>query len=320
MVKIDVEHQWKRGNPVVIEHYLTEYPQLGTAENVAADLILSEYEVRQRFAEQPDMGSFARRFPRQAGELKRLIEQSSSKRPDMPQASIDTSRAAADESKAEGRGQSVSLPEQFGRYRIVRLLGEGAMGAVYLAHDTQLDREVALKTPTFTGSKAPELIERFYREARSAATLNHPNICQVHDVGEIDGTHFITMAYIEGRTLSDFVSSTKPRPPRHVAVVIRKLALALEHAHRKGVIHRDLKPANIMVHNQREPMIMDFGLARRTDKSAEAHVTKSGVIVGTPAYMSPEQVKGEQETIGPAADVYSLGVIIYELLTGVFTV
>ena len=207
------------------------------------------------------------------------------------------------------------LPDQFGRYHILKKLGQGGMGTVYLAHDAQLDRQVALKIPHFTPADGPHVIERFYREARAAATFNHPSLCPVFDVGQIDGTHYLTMAFIEGRPLSAFLRRDKPLPPHQVAAVVRKLALALQEAHARGVIHRDLKPSNVMLNQQKAPVIMDFGLARRIDK-ADARLTASGALLGTPAYMAPEQVNGKTESVGPACDIYSLGVILYELLTG----
>ncbi|HUE17903.1 MAG TPA: serine/threonine-protein kinase, partial [Planctomycetaceae bacterium] len=161
---------------------------------------------------------------------------------------------------------AAALPERFGRYRIVRCLGRGAMGDVYLAEDTQLDRQVALKIPRFTDDQDGELIERFYREARAAATVRHPNLCPVHDAGEIDGIHYLSMTYIEGRPLYE-VLAEKGRPsPRDAATIVLKLAKALDAAHTSGVIHRDLKPANIMIDAHQEPILMDFGLARRTNK------------------------------------------------------
>lgn len=206
--------------------------------------------------------------------------------------------------------------DEFGRYRILKTLGEGAMGSVYLAHDTQLDRKVALKIPKFDAKSESKHIDRFLREARSAATLNHPNICQVFDVGETDGTHFMTMAYIAGHTLQDFVNPEKPQRDRNVANVVRKIALALHEAHINGLVHRDVKPGNIMIDPRNEPIVMDFGLARQIDEEDDARLTRDGAILGSPAYMSPEQVEGKADTLGPHSDLYSLGVILYELLTG----
>ncbi|HXY34650.1 MAG TPA: protein kinase [Planctomycetaceae bacterium] len=207
------------------------------------------------------------------------------------------------------------LTGRFGRYQIVRALGKGAMGTVYLAEDTQLERKVAIKTPHFEDDPTGELLARFYREARAAATLRHANICPVHDVGQIDGKHYISMAYIEGQPLSTLIRPDKPLSERQALLAIHKLAKALQEAHDHGIVHRDLKPANIMVDKKGEPVIMDFGLARKARREGEASLTHSGMILGSPAYMSPEQVEGDPESVGPASDQYSLGVILYELLT-----
>jgi hypothetical protein len=134
------------------------------------------------------------------------------------------------------------LPASFGRYRLVRLLGKGGMGSVYLAHDTQLDRPVALKIPQLDTGGGTQVLARFYREARAAAALNHPNICPIHDVGEVAGVPYLTMAYIEGKPLGEF-AQVRPLLPRQSAALVRKLALALQEAHKHAVIHRDLKPA-----------------------------------------------------------------------------
>jgi serine/threonine protein kinase len=208
------------------------------------------------------------------------------------------------------------LAGQFGRYRIIRALGKGAMGTVYLAEDTHIERQIALKTPHFTADPTGEQTERFFREARAAGNLRHPGICPIHDVGQIDGKHYISMAYIEGRPLSAFIQPDKPQTERQILIVIRKLALALQEAHDQGVVHRDLKPANIMVDKKGEPIIMDFGLAHQVRRNEDVRLTQTGNILGTPAFMSPEQVEGELDKIGPSTDQYSLGVILYELLTG----
>src|SRR5262249_7735959 len=153
------------------------------------------------------------------------------------------------------------VPERIGRYRIERLLGRGGMGTVYLAHDTQLDQEVALKVPHF-GPEDIQGLKRFYTEVRTARRLRHPNICAVYDVNEGSGIHHMSMAYLEGESLAARVPVFAQTSPREAAGLVRKVALALEEAHRLGIIHRDLKPLNIMLDRRDEPVVMDFGLAR----------------------------------------------------------
>jgi class 3 adenylate cyclase len=208
-----------------------------------------------------------------------------------------------------------ALPELFGRYRIVRQIGAGGMATVYLAHDTELDRQVALKVPHFDARHGAELLERFYREARTAALLHHPNICAIYDVGKINGIDYLTMAYIDGPALAQRVGEFAAGPVERGVALVRTLAGALDEAHRQGVIHRDLKPGNVLLNPRGEPVITDFGLARRLDRDDE-RLTALGTVMGTPAYMSPEQVRGSSDEIGPLSDLYSLGIILYELLTG----
>jgi class 3 adenylate cyclase len=207
------------------------------------------------------------------------------------------------------------LPSQFGRYQILCKLGAGGMGTVYLARDAQLGRLVALKVPHLGPQDGAEYLGRFYREAQAAAALRHPNLCPVYDVGEISGIHYLTMAYIEGQTLADLAAGYASQSPRHAVALVRTLALALEDAHAQGIVHRDLKPANIMMTRRHEPVIMDFGLARHI-RLEDVRLTQHGTRMGTPAYMPPEQLAGHADAVGPTGDVYSLGVILYELLTG----
>ncbi len=213
------------------------------------------------------------------------------------------------------RGGLPQLNKHFGRYRIEKQLGRGGMGAVYLAEDTELRRRVALKVPFLGKGRDEEVASRFLREARAAATLDHPNICPVHEVGEVDGVQYLAMAYVDGRSLSDYIAKGKALPTKQVAAVVRKMAIALQEAHEKGIIHRDLKPSNVMVNQRKEPVIMDFGLAQRPNDE-ETRLTQTGMILGTPAYMSPEQIRAGGGEMGPEVDIYSLGVILYELLTG----
>lgn len=207
------------------------------------------------------------------------------------------------------------LPDVFGRYRVQKKLGSGAMGAVYLADDTLLDRRVALKTPTFENDQEGELLRRFYREARAVANLKHPNLCAVYDVGEIDGRHYISMEFVRGKKLQDYIKPDKPMAEKQVMAVIRKIALAMHEAHSHGVIHRDLKPDNIMVNEKGEPVVMDFGLVYKSESKNSTRITQRGMLVGSPAYMSKEQVEGDPEKLTAATDQYSLGVMLYQLLT-----
>ncbi|MFO0999134.1 MAG: family 16 glycoside hydrolase [Planctomycetaceae bacterium] len=221
-------------------------------------------------------------------------------------------------SPGSDKGLFTSFPSEFGRYRIEKLLGKGGMGAVYLAIDTQLNRKVALKIPFFDAKEEPKRAERFIREARAAASLNHPNICTVYDVGEVNGRPFITMAYIVGQPLEDLFDEDRLLPVPVAAEIVRKMALALQKAHDLSIVHRDLKPANVMITPDGEPVIMDFGLAKVIGEidGREARLTQEGAILGTPRYMAPEQVNGDQKAIGPATDIYALGVMLFELLTG----
>ncbi len=209
-----------------------------------------------------------------------------------------------------------TIPEQFGRYRIERELGRGGMGAVYLAHDGQLDRKVALKIPFFKDDEDDaESVERFYREARAMATLQHANLCPVFDVGQFELWHFLTMAFIDGQPLSKQLKESGTLATLHAATLLRKVAMAVQKAHDAGIVHRDLKPSNIMLTSDHEPIIMDFGLARR-QSPGEVELTQSGAVFGSPAYMAPEQVEARHHEIGPATDVYALGIILYQILTG----
>ena len=207
------------------------------------------------------------------------------------------------------------LPAKFGRYLVKKKLGEGAMGAVYLAEDTLLQRKVALKTPTFDDDANGELLKRFYREARAVAILKHPNLCAVYDVGEIDGRHYISMEFVAGRKLQEFIKPDQPLSEKQAMAAVRKIALAMQEAHALGVIHRDLKPDNIMVNEKGDPVVMDFGLVHKTERKSSTKITKHGTLVGSPAYMSKEQVEGDPDKLTVATDQYSLGVILYQLLT-----
>lgn len=209
-----------------------------------------------------------------------------------------------------------AMPKQIAHYKLKEVLGEGGFGIVYRAWDSQLETHVAIKMPKVGGldaDQARRVIARFQREARAAARLPpHTNLCPVREVGEDGGQHYVVMAFIHGRPLSH---AFRPLPVDHALRLVRKIARAMQVAHDHGVVHRDLKPSNIMLVDGSQPVVMDFGLALRMDVE-EPEKTTVGRVLGTPAYMSLEQIEGRANRMGPQSDIYSLGVILYELLTG----
>jgi eukaryotic-like serine/threonine-protein kinase len=249
-------------------------------------------------------------------------------------------------------GSAVQRWPKLDGYEILNELGRGGMGVVYLAWQTKLNRPVAIKMILAGAQAGPEQFERFRREAEAVARLQHPNIVQIHEVGEQDGRPFFSLEYVDGVSLPQKLAST-PQAATEAAELIHTLALAVHHAHQRGVVHRDLKPANVLLANGGEEQsrrheaaeahktepdssklqpppstrasssstlhapivkITDFGLAKRMD--VDSGQTRSGEVIGTPSYMAPEQAAGKTQLIGPAVDVYALGAILYEVLTG----
>jgi serine/threonine-protein kinase len=200
----------------------------------------------------------------------------------------------------------------FGDYELLEEIARGGMGVVYKARQVSLNRTVAVKMILSGQLAGPAEVQRFRHEAEAAANLQHPNIVAIHEVGEHDGQRYFSMDYIEGKELAGLVREG-PLPAKRAAAYVKTIAEAIHYAHGKGVLHRDLKPSNILIDAGDQLRVTDFGLAKKqTDPSG---LTLSGAVIGTPAYMSPEQAAGKSKDVGPSSDVYSLGAILYCLLT-----
>ncbi len=213
------------------------------------------------------------------------------------------------------QGPQAALPKKVGDYKILGLLGRGGMGVVYHAEHRKLGREVALKMILAGGHASPEQLQRFILEAQAVAHLQHNNIVQIFEVSEEDGVPFFSLEYVDGQPLDVQLKNQLPEAIE-AAKLMETLARAMQYAHDHGIIHRDLKPANVLVSKNGVPKVTDFGLAKKLEDADDSSSTRTGTILGTPSYMSPEQARGEVRELGPATDQYSLGAMLYELLTG----
>lgn len=211
-------------------------------------------------------------------------------------------------------GESEKQPQTIGRYEVIRILGAGAMGSVVLAEDPKIKRKVAIKTVKMDAIRNEqdrhEFMARFQREAEVSGLLNHPGIVTIYDVGESDLGPFLAMEFVPGKPLDHFIKNQVPLTLSQKLRIIAGVAEALDHAHVKGIIHRDVKPGNVMVSEEGQPKLMDFGIAKREDAS----LTQTGTFLGTPSYASPEQIK--EGTVDNRSDIFSFGVLVFELLSG----
>ena len=303
LVLVDHERQWCAGRDVLVEEYLRRWPLLEAAGDGLIELLFSEWELRRERGEVNAESDLARRFPKCAVELARRIQEHVSAGSSLSFPTIDTSRRGK-HSPVTGATPKVAVEplQQLGRFQIEGLLGEGAFGRVYRAKDPALQRVVAIKVPKSMVTE--EERQRFRREARSAANLRHSNICVVYESGTLDGHDFIVMEFIDGQPLSELLASRPMLSAQQITDTVRKVALALQEAHDKGVIHRDLKPANIMIDRRGEPIVTDFGLSRR-DHATEVPISQSDQVLGTAAYMSPEQARGDGKSVGPQSALRS---------------
>ena len=293
---------WQRGCRNLVESYLASRHDLSADTEIVLNLIYHEVLLRRRIGgELPTLEEYVSRFPDLADAL--------------------TIQFALDEALPHGESEEAppprdpSLPAsvRIPGYEVIDVLGRGGMGVVYRARQVALNRTVALKMILDGAHASARQASRFRTEAEVFARLHHPGIVQIHEIGEHEGRPFLVLEFVAGGTLDRALAGT-PMPADRAARLVETLARAVEHAHERGVVHRDLKPANVLLTENGEPKITDFGLAKLL--AGDSHQSVSGALVGTPSYMAPEQVEGAPAVIGPSTDIYALGAILYEALTG----
>ncbi len=268
--------------------------------------LLEDYLQRLHGGERPDRAMLKRDHPDLASALDCLEVLDGLAPP------RDSAQSEADDTLSFSPN-SANMPRDFGAYELLGEIGRGGMGVVYKARQKALDRSVAIKMILPGHLASPEHVRRFQTEAKAAARLQHSNIVHIHEVGELDGQHFFAMEYVEGVSLAGRIEQG-PVDIQDAVRWVATIARAVARLHQQEIVHRDLKPSNILLDHEEQPFVTDFGLARVFVPGSEA--TTTGVIAGTPSYMSPEQASGRRASVGPASDIYSLGAILYELLTG----
>ena len=342
------ESAWRQGLRPSLEETLSQL-DAGVRRPAMVELIKVEIAYRGSIGEVINTDEYVARFPEFAAESKQILssvhpsdgDESKTIEVDHP-SSIQLAGEASDlldlmgwmrdaNSSDSTHGQPVAV-SKIGRFGVVRRLGEGGFGVVYLARDMTLGRFVALKVPHAGVLDQRHRLELFLREGRASASLQHQNIVPVHETGEADGHAYIASQYCEGGSLAEWMAShPEPMPASIVAWIVRQLAEAVHHAHGRGVIHRDIKPSNVLLQKQAEsasnrslddpygfgwsPRLADFGLAKLIEEQDFSLATPTSFILGSPKYMSPEQARGDSATVGPATDVWALGILLYELLT-----
>jgi serine/threonine protein kinase len=306
----ELQSRLRAGEVCHVETLLSAYPTLASEPQAALDLILTEWAVRRELGHEPDLEELVRRFPQWEFDLRRQFDALAHS---TGSAVLVDAIATLPQSSAES---SVTLDgpiPALGGHELFEEVGRGHMGIVFRARDKVLDRIVALKRIRAGVLAEAREIRRFYIEARAAAQLKHPNIVPIYGMGHFQGEHCFTMEWVPGGSLADHLDRYTS-DARAAVALMAKAARAIHAAHEKMIIHRDLKPANILLTAQGDPLVSDFGLAKLPDTSAD--LTIPGQLMGTPAYMSPEQAAGEAWNVTPATDVWALGAILYELSSG----
>lgn len=340
----DQEHRWRAGGFQTVEDYLADFPEIAARPELKVQLIMAEMAHQRLRGDEQPIARIEARFPDCAALLRFVLDSANSAisptlpisgLPSHPMADLEPATVVLQPLGSESSGRS--LPREprhdrasvtnltrnnsnsiirgvrIGDYVIQQEIARGGMGVVFQAIDDRFHRVVALKCIQSGMLASHKEVQRFQSEAHAAAGLDHPHIVPVYDVGECDGLHYYAMGFVNGETLAARLHHG-PMSPERAARLAEVLAQAVAYAHRQGIIHRDLKPGNIMLDASGQPHITDFGLAKRTHH--DLSLTLSGEIIGTPNYIPPEQAAGQNHSAGPAWDIYSLGAILYSMLTG----
>jgi WD40 repeat protein/serine/threonine protein kinase len=314
------EQAWIAGKQPKLEDFLGESTEPERSA-LLKELLALELTYRKKLGETVTADAYMARFPDHSDLVVDLFRQQTAAEaidsPVKPDAStLPTTIIGDGEASSSITSSDVDAGAKiryFGDYDLLEKVAQGGMGVVYKARQVTLNRTVAVKL-ILAGQLASENdVRRFYSEAEAAAKLDHPNIVPIHEVGEHESQHYFSMGFVEGESLAAKVADG-PLPLREAAALVKTIAQAVQYAHEQGIIHRDLKPANVLLDKSGQPRVTDFGLAKQVD--ADSSLTATGDVIGTPSYMSPEQARGETEKVGPLSDVYSLGAVLYCLLTG----
>jgi predicted Ser/Thr protein kinase len=349
-VRSDLTHRWQLATdpavtcasgatpsdaqPMSLDEYVARFPALASENDRFLELILHEYRVRRMYGSAPDVQTYVRRYGQRFEHLAESLRSIDRQVDDatvegtVPQRTPgtvgrgsssrrdDTSRDGGGDTLAHGSNSHADVPsdeKQVGNYILLEEIARGGMGVVYRARQRNLNRLVAVKMILSGEMASSRDVNRFYSEAEAAARLQHPGIIAIHEIGEHNGLPYFSMELVEGPSLDDIIRD-QATTCRKAAEQLRDVADAIHYAHEHGVLHRDLKPSNILLDQDGHPKVADFGLAKRV--GGDSNLTASGTVLGTPAFMPPEQALGRSERIDQRSDIYSLGAILYALLTG----